>query len=118
MVAVLTFFSRKAEVSLALCCGGYLLFYLGRIHLSWLSAMRRVPDISYGIYLYGWPVESLWIWFHKGSPWITFFVSTVICFGLGWLSWIFVERPALALKRKTAATPRLRSDAWGALITK
>ena len=117
MVAVFTFLSRNAEVSLVLC-GGYLLFYLGRMHLSWLSAMSRVPDISYGIYLYGWPVESLWIWFHKGSPWITFLVSTVLCLGLGWLSWTFVELPALSLKRKTAATPGLRSDALGALATK
>ena len=69
----------------------------------WLSWMSRLPDISYGIYLYGWPVEALWIWFHRGSPWITFFASTVICFGLGWLSWHFVERPALTLKRKATA---------------
>jgi peptidoglycan/LPS O-acetylase OafA/YrhL len=84
-------------------CGGYLMFYLGRMRLSWLSGMSRLPDISYGIYLYGWPVESLWIWFHRGSPWITFLVSTIICFGLGWLSWHFVERPALTLKRRPTA---------------
>jgi len=65
--------------------------------------MSRFPDISYGIYLYGWPVESLWIWFHRGSPWIAFAASTVICFGLGWLSWHFIERPAFTLKRKATA---------------
>jgi peptidoglycan/LPS O-acetylase OafA/YrhL len=73
------------------------------MHLTWLSGMSRFPDISYGIYLYGWPVESLWIWFHRGSPWIAFAASTVICFGLGWLSWHFIERPALTLKRNATA---------------
>ena len=92
----------RAELAMVLC-GSYLLFYLGQMHLPWLSWMTRFPDISYGIYLYGWPVESLWIWFHRGSPWITFAASTVICFGLGWLSWHFVERPALTLKRKATA---------------
>jgi peptidoglycan/LPS O-acetylase OafA/YrhL len=82
--------------------GGYLLFYFGQMHVTWLSWMERVPDVSYGIYLYGWPVESLWVWFHRGSPWITFFASTVVCFALGWLSWEFIERPALRWKRRAA----------------
>jgi peptidoglycan/LPS O-acetylase OafA/YrhL len=96
------FAPSRAEFALVLC-GGYLMFYLGKMRLPWLAAMSRLPDISYGIYLYGWPVESLWIWFHRGSPWIAFASSTVICFGLGWLSWHFVERPALALKRRPLA---------------
>jgi peptidoglycan/LPS O-acetylase OafA/YrhL len=84
-------------------CAGYLMFYLGQMRLTWLSGMARLPDISYGIYLYGWPVESLWIWFSRGSPWVAFFGSTAICFALGWLSWHFVERPALSLKRRPFA---------------
>jgi peptidoglycan/LPS O-acetylase OafA/YrhL len=96
------FSAAIAEFALVLC-GSYLIFYLGQMNLPWLSWMSRFPDISYGIYLYGWPVEALWIWFHRGSPWITFIASTVICFGLGWLSWHFIERPALTLKRKATA---------------
>ena len=101
VVTVLCFAFAPARAEFAMVLGGaYLMFYLGQAHLPWLSGMNRLPDTSYGIYLYGWPVESLWIWFHRGSPWITFLGYTVICFGLGWLSWHFVERPALTLKRK------------------
>ena len=102
MVACFVFAPSRGELAMVLG-GGYLMFYLGQMDLPWLSWMSRVPDISYGIYLYGWPVESLWIWFHRGSPWITFLGSTVICFGLGWLSWHFIERPALTLRRKPTA---------------
>jgi peptidoglycan/LPS O-acetylase OafA/YrhL len=102
MAVFFVFAPTRAELAMVLC-GGYLLFYLGQMHLPWLSGMSRFPDISYGIYLYGWPVESLWIWFHRGSPWIAFAASTVICFGLGWLSWHFIERPALTLKRNATA---------------
>ena len=102
LIGFFVFVPSRAEFALVLC-GGYLMFYLGQMQLPWLSGMSRLPDISYGIYLYGWPVEALWIWFHRGSPWITFFASTVICFGLGWLSWHFVERPALTLKRRATA---------------
>jgi peptidoglycan/LPS O-acetylase OafA/YrhL len=102
MVVCFVFAPARAELGMVLC-GGYLMFYLGQMHLPWLSGMNRLPDISYGIYLYGWPVESLWIWFHGGSPWIAFLASAVICFGLGWLSWHFIERPALTLKRRATA---------------
>lgn len=102
LLGFFVFVPSRAEFALVLC-GGYLMFYLGQMQLPWLSGMSRLPDISYGIYLYGWPVEALWIWFHKGSPWITFFASTAICFGLGWLSWHFVEHPALTLKQRATA---------------
>jgi peptidoglycan/LPS O-acetylase OafA/YrhL len=102
MIICFVFAPARAELALVLC-GGYLMFYLGQMHLPWLSEMKKFPDISYGIYLYGWPVESLWIWFQRGSPWIAFLGSTAICFCLGWLSWHFIERPALTLKRNATA---------------
>lgn len=84
------------------CGGAYLMFYAGQV-VRRSERLHRLPDISYGIYLYGWPVESLWIWYHRGSPWIAFFVSTAICIVLGWLSWHFVERPALKAKHRPTA---------------
>jgi peptidoglycan/LPS O-acetylase OafA/YrhL len=78
-------------------CGGYLLFYFTNRPLESLSWMRRVPDVSYGVYLYGFPVENLLVFRFHPSPWITFAVATLICFVLGWASWEFVEAPALRL---------------------
>jgi peptidoglycan/LPS O-acetylase OafA/YrhL len=86
-----------------LVAGGYLLFYVGQLDLRVLDRLPEMPDISYGVYLYGWPVELLWIDFVGGSPWTTFAGVTAACYGLGWLSWHFVERPMLKLKRRSAA---------------
>jgi peptidoglycan/LPS O-acetylase OafA/YrhL len=83
--------------------GGYLLFYLVSLRSAALNWMRRVPDISYGLYLYGWPVEIGWIWYFRGSPWLTFAGAFAICIVLGWVSWEFVERPMLRFKRKPSA---------------
>jgi peptidoglycan/LPS O-acetylase OafA/YrhL len=101
-------FINPAQIEPAIVlCGGYLMFYFGQLSLTSLAWMKNVPDISYGIYVYGWPVLSLWIWFRHGSPWVAFCVSTVICFILGWLSWHFVESPALSLKHKAFSSKRL-----------
>jgi peptidoglycan/LPS O-acetylase OafA/YrhL len=104
-ILVDVFATRFLETALVLA-GAYLMFYAGqsatgrKLHFKWL------PDISYGIYVYGWPVEALWIWFHHGSPWVTFIAALAITIPLGWLSWHFVERPMLALKkRSTSALP-------------
>jgi peptidoglycan/LPS O-acetylase OafA/YrhL len=65
--------------------------------------LRRLmlgADLSYGLFLYGFPVEQT-IWQVFGSrvgPWQTFVLATVICAGLASLSWHFVEKRALAWK--------------------
>ena len=91
--------ARTIELGFVLF-GGYLLFYFAQLPLKEAIAWKAFPDISYGIYLYGWPVESLWIWYHHGSPWITVLISVPACMALGWLSWECVERPMLKLKRR------------------
>ena len=102
LLAVLVFIPRVTEPAIVLF-GGYLIFYFGQKHLPLPVWAQNFPDISYGIYLYGWPVESLWIYFTHSSPWITVLVCTPIVFALGWLSWHFVERPMLKLKHRRAA---------------
>ncbi len=79
--------------------GAYLVVYLA------LAARPiRWPertDLSYGIYIWAWPVQqcaSLALG-GAGSWWANAMISLPIVLGLAWLSWHFVEAPALALKR-------------------
>jgi peptidoglycan/LPS O-acetylase OafA/YrhL len=92
--------------------GGYLMFYFAQATASPLRWMRRIPDISYGIYLYGWPIEVLWIWYVGGSPWITFAASTLLSVCMGWLSWHVVESPAQRLGR-----PKGKERLWGVRVS-
>jgi peptidoglycan/LPS O-acetylase OafA/YrhL len=77
--------------------GAYVLFYLVRIPID----LPEFPDISYGVYLYGWPVEAAWIYYMKTPPWITFLAGTAICIPLALLSWNLIEKPALSLKKRS-----------------
>lgn len=90
-----------AEVGSAVF-GGYLLFYLARAAAGTVwSRINTRNDISYGIYLYGWPVQKLVWWFAPDLPLV---VGIGLAFGLtvamGWISWLCIERPVLRWGRR------------------
>ena len=72
--------------------------------------MCRHNDISYGVYIYAFPVQILLVIF--GSESLGWVLNAIITFaitvGLAWLSWLYVEKPALALKDRKLL--RIRRD--------
>lgn len=58
-------------------------------------------DISYGIYLYAWPVQKIIIASLPGvqNPWSLVILTSLIAAALGWLSWVVVERPSIHFVR-------------------
>lgn len=81
--------------------GGYLLLYFAFTHIPSLSAFNQLPDVSYGLYLYGWPIQKLLIWyFPLVTPGGLFIASISIGIGAGLLSWFLVEKPCLQFKPK------------------
>lgn len=90
-----------ANVGIAVA-GGYLLFWLGFRSLgSTIQGVGQKNDISYGVYLYAWPIQNLVAWYAPGvSPWVVFLVSTPAAYLFGAISWVLVERPALAAVHK------------------
>ena len=89
--------------------GLYALFYLAFLPLGRLHAWAKRGDLSYGVYLYAFPLQRLLIserfrGYHL-SP-LTLFVSAwVLSCGAAALSWRFVERPALRHKPKAPGPP-------------
>ena len=61
-------------------------------------------DISYGVYIYHMLVVNFLV--HRGcfQNGIYFAIAVFGTIGLAWLSWNFVEKPALKLKRNTLTT--------------
>jgi len=86
----------------------------------WLARTRRLPvipaarfgDLSYGIYIYGWPAEQGVVWLLGGRAawWQVFLLALPAAAALAFLSWHLVEHPALRLKpssrRRTAPARR------------
>jgi len=77
--------------------GGYLTIYAATRYWPRLDYARHVGDLSYGIYIYGWPCEEFVMWLSGGRAawWQVFLGALVLVLPLAWLSWHGVEKWAL-----------------------
>ncbi len=70
-----------------------------------LPPMRlKLPDVSYGTYLYGWPVQKALVALGVGNPWTLFALALPVSLALGYASCILIERPAMAFGRVRRAS--------------
>ncbi|HEX4711820.1 acyltransferase [Phenylobacterium sp.] len=107
----LMFMPQVAETALILL-GGYILFWVA-FKVSWkpLLTINAKDDISYGVYLYAWPIGALLIWYWRDIPvgvlaGLTF-LGAVAC---GHVSWLLIEKPAMSWKwRSRRIQPRIDS---------
>lgn len=70
-----------------------------------LPSPTRFGDLSYGIYLYGWPIEqAVRLIGGDATPWwIVFSVSLVLASLAAAASWSIIEHPALRVAKKLSA---------------
>ncbi|MEP7045155.1 MAG: acyltransferase [Ilumatobacteraceae bacterium] len=65
------------------------------------ARLLRGVDISYGLYLYAWPMQQLVALYHWTSRPFTFIVlTTILAAACAAASWFLIERPAMALLRR------------------
>jgi hypothetical protein len=82
--------------------GAYLLFFIAlNIRTPLLRMINGKVDISYGVYLYAWPVSSLIILHDRHiSPLVLALVTFGILLPICYASWYLIEKPATGLKRR------------------
>ncbi|MEO6340628.1 MAG: acyltransferase [Caulobacteraceae bacterium] len=87
----------------------YLIIYLGvsPLPLPWLLKNR---DYSYGVYLYGWPIQQAvtGLFPDVHNPFLHSAISFPVIFLLAAGSWHFVERPMLRLRLRFSLMARAR----------
>ncbi|MCX7300641.1 MAG: acyltransferase family protein [Rhodobacterales bacterium] len=79
-------------------------FVYGLVMLSWaLPAKATEADLSFGIYIYGWPVAQLVLFAFPGlSPVILAVVSLIAVLPFAAASWYLVEHPSIRRKALVA----------------
>jgi peptidoglycan/LPS O-acetylase OafA/YrhL len=92
--------------------GAYLVIFLALSPSIRLPRLARWGDLSYGIYIWAFPVQQSIAWLRGGH--ITWYddaaLSLPIVLSLAMLSWHLIEAPALALKRRRAYAPTVAAE--------
>jgi peptidoglycan/LPS O-acetylase OafA/YrhL len=86
----------------------YAIVYLGMVDLPRLPVLQS-GDYSYGVYLYGFPIQQAIIAAFPifiGHGWWMLGSSAVVTVAVAMLSWHYVEKPALRLKKIIEVSPR------------
>lgn len=114
LLIICLFFQPLVAFALAVF-GGYLIFWFA-LHCPVLPISRftNKTDLSYGIYLYAWPIQSTIAFFTDRTinPWALSAVTLALASAAAWVSWTLIEKPALALahRKSTTLQPRLSAD--------
>lgn len=103
---VLVLVGRNSSLHSYLICSaiGYSGLWIGFRFKRDFIPFAHQYDISYGAYLYAWPVQQIFAMhsgFH-GHPWLLMLASIPVTLVLGYASWRLVEKPALRLKKVLA----------------
>ncbi|MBS0454384.1 MAG: acyltransferase [Proteobacteria bacterium] len=72
----------------------------GLASTPFIRRFGRIGDLSYGIYIYAFPVQQMIIWATQGRyPFVgTLAISALVTTVVAYVSWHGIERPALSLK--------------------
>ena len=64
--------------------------------------LRLRTDVSYGVYIYGWPIQQLLVICGLGflNPWLFSIIAGAATVPLAALSWFLVEKRAISLKSR------------------
>ena len=78
----------------------YFICYLGMMKLP-KSKILNSGDYSYGIYLYGFPIQQTFFWLMPNSTWyVNFAYSLPAISAFAAFSWWFIEKPCLSLRKR------------------
>ncbi|MHB1100989.1 MAG: hypothetical protein ACYCZR_15705, partial [Burkholderiales bacterium] len=79
---------------------GHIVLVAGARSYGFFTTFSRKSDLSYGTYIYGWPVQQSLIVLFPGIGVATLLLMSFAIVPLfAFASWHFVEKPALRLKQ-------------------
>ncbi|WP_185248994.1 acyltransferase [Chryseobacterium bernardetii] len=85
-----------------------LIIPLGEAYFQQLQLPKKLGDISYGVYIYAFFVQQVFMNFFNLSPVLLFTLSTVVTYVLSYFSWHLVEKQ---MKRfKTIFSPKFQTQ--------
>jgi len=81
--------------------GAYAVIVFGYLAPAGFRNLTSRGDVSYGVYLYGWPIQQIAAPLAVGSPFgwlLNALIAAPLAIAMGTISWLLVERPVLRFK--------------------
>ncbi|MFO7308899.1 MAG: acyltransferase [Pseudomonadota bacterium] len=116
LILLYAFANRPGAQLVYLLVLPYLVIYLALVRPVPFDVRQRVGDVSYGTYLFAFPLQQLLIWSFgpETGPTAISLMATPLALTAGFVSWHLVERPALDLRhRQSGARQVARHPAPG-----
>lgn len=83
----------------------FIIILFGLIPIPYISNIsEKIGDLSYGIYIYAFPIQQTLMYFFKLNHLELMFFSIFIAYIFGFLSWHLIEKKALLYKNCTLKT--------------
>jgi len=87
----------------------YALWWVAFVPGGWIRGFNKYGDASYGIYIYAFPLQQVWIHLLPGTgPWAMIVGAGVPTVVLAYMSWHLLEAPCLEAK----GLPRKLLSRW------
>ena len=78
-----------------------LVLFLSSSQAKWIHAITPKSDLSYGLYVWAFPIEQLVAnYLYRGNFTLRFLLILLFTTSIAFLSWNLVEKPALKLKKR------------------
>lgn len=79
---------------------GYVAVWLGCVPVGVLRKFTNKVDLSYGVYIFGWPISQTLVFAVPGIGTLQLIALSIVCSAvLALFSWHLVEKPSLRLRR-------------------
>jgi peptidoglycan/LPS O-acetylase OafA/YrhL len=101
LIAIGSLFLDVLAFEIRMLAVAYTALYLAQVPSNSLLKYNRVGDYSYGVYIYGWPIQQLVLLQNPFThPLILIAVALPTAIVCGMISWYLVEKPTISQKER------------------
>lgn len=106
------------ERVISLLATGYAIVWSAKIPIGRLRDLTNRFDLSYGIYIFGWPItQTLIVMQPNVNVWSLTLLSLILATAVALPSWLLVERPALRARKAVGALAEPRFERLRQLLS-
>ena len=103
---------------MSLLATGYIVVWFAKLPMGQLRFLTNKIDLSYGIYIFGWPITQTLILVQPNvDVWSLTLLSLILATAVALPSWLLIERPALRARKAVMALVESRIERFRQLLS-